>query len=60
MIEKQQFYSFMEQLQADLKEARLSELEYELSGIMATYDALIDYFGKGADDVPCSSVTDVP
>ena len=50
LIEKQQFYSFMEQLQADLKEARLSELEYELSGIMATYDALIDYFGQGADD----------
>ena len=50
LIEKQQFYSFMEQLQADLKEASLSELEYELSGIMATYDALIDYFGQGAAD----------
>ena len=50
LIENQQFYSFLEQLQAELKEARLSALEYELSGIMATYDALIDYFGQGADD----------
>ena len=46
LIENQQFYSFLEQLQDELKEARLSALEYELSGIMATYDALIDYLDR--------------
>ena len=50
LIEKHQFYTFLEQLQAELKEAQLTELEYELSGIVATYDALIDYFSQGADD----------
>ena len=50
LIKKRQFYTFLEQLQAELKEAQLTELEYELSGIVSTYDALIDYFAQGAED----------
>ena len=50
LIGKHQFYTFLEQLQAELKEAQLTELEYELSGIVATYDALIDYFAQGVED----------
>ena len=50
LIKKRQFYTFLEQLQAELREAQLTELEYERSGIVATYDALIDYFSQGADD----------
>ena len=45
-----QFYHFLEQLTAAVREQELSELEYELSGIITTYDALIDYFNQGADD----------
>ena len=50
LIKKRQFYTFLEQLQAELKEVQLTELEYELSGIVSTYDALIDYFAQGAED----------
>ena len=49
-IRKGQFYHFLEQLAAAIKEEELSELEYELSGIIATYDSLIDYFNQGAND----------
>ncbi len=49
-IRNRQFYHFLEELTAAIKEAELWELEYELSGIIATYDALIDYFNQGADD----------
>ena len=50
LVEERQFYTFLEKLQAELKEAQLSELEYELSGIMSTYDALIDFYGQGIAD----------
>ena len=50
LVNQQQFYSFLEQLQADVREAQLTELEYELSGIVNTYEALLDYFGQGAND----------
>ena len=50
LIERHQFYPFLEQLQAELRETHLSELEYELSSIINTYDALLDYFCQGADD----------
>ena len=33
-----------------VRKAELTELEYELSGIIATYDALLDYFNQGAED----------
>ena len=50
LIKKRQFYTFLKQLQAELKEVQLTDLEYELSGIVSTYDALIDYFAQGAED----------
>ena len=50
LIEKKQFTSFLEQLAKEIREAQLSELEYELSGIISTYDALIDYFMQGVSD----------
>ena len=50
LVHQQQFYSFLELLQADVREEQLTELEYELSGIVNTYEALLDYFGQGADD----------
>ncbi len=49
-IEKRQFYLFLEILLDAVRKAELSELEYELSGIIATYDALLDYFNQGAED----------
>ena len=49
-IERRQFYLFLEHLAKEIREAELTELEYELSGIISTYDALIDYFSQGADD----------
>ena len=49
-IKRGQFYHFLEQLKTTISEQGLSELEYELSGIIATYDAMIDYFTQGADD----------
>lgn len=50
LIEERQFYTFLEKLQSELKEAQLPELEYELSGIINTYDALIDFYGQGIAD----------
>lgn len=50
LIEKRQFYLFLEILLDAVRKAELSELEYELSGIIATYDALLDYFNQGAED----------
>lgn len=50
LIKKRQFYTFLEQLQTELREVQLTELEYELSGIVSTYDALIDYFAQGVED----------
>ena len=49
-IERKQFYLFLEDLAKEIREAELPELEYELSGIVTTYDALIDYFCQGAHD----------
>ena len=49
-IERKQFYLFLEDLAKEIREAGLTELEYELSGIVATYDALIDYFRQGIQD----------
>ena len=49
-IERKQFYLFLESLRQEIREAKLAELEYELSGIVATYDALIDYFSQGVQD----------
>lgn len=50
LIKKRQFYLFIEQLTAELRKAGLTELEYELSNITHTYDALIDYFKQGVTD----------
>lgn len=50
LIEKKQFYPFLECLAREIHAAGLTELEYELSGIVATYDALIDYFRQGIAD----------
>ena len=50
LIEKQQFYTFLEELMGEVREGQLTELEYELSGIVATYDALLDYYGQGGND----------
>ena len=50
LIEKRQFFLFLEQLAKEVREAQLAELEYELSGITNTYDALIDYFRQGIAD----------
>ena len=50
LVNQHQFYSFLEQLQADVHEAQLTGLEYELSGIVNTYEALLDYFGQGTND----------
>lgn len=49
-IERNQFYLFLEQLAKEIREAGLTELEYELGGITTTYDALIDYFKQGIQD----------
>ena len=49
-IKRKQFYLFLESLRQEIREAKLAELEYELSGIVATYDALIDYFSQGVQD----------
>ena len=50
LIKKRQFYLFIENLTAEIQEAGLFELEYELSNISQTYDALIDYFKQGVID----------
>ncbi len=50
LIEKRQFYLFLDTLLEAVRKAKLTELEYELSGIIATYDALLDYFNQGAED----------
>ena len=50
LIKKRQFYLFLEHLAAELREADLTEFEYELSNITHTYDALIDYFKQGVAD----------
>ena len=50
LIEKNQFYLFIEDLAKEIREAGLTELEYELGGIKATYDALIDYFKQDIQD----------
>ena len=49
-IGKRQFYLFLEDLAKEIREGQLNELEYELSGITATYNALIDYFNQGIHD----------
>ena len=49
-IEERHFYHFLENLVKEIREAELTELEYELSGIISTYDALIDYFKQGIAD----------
>ena len=49
-IERKQFYLFLEDLAKEIREAQLTELEYELSNIVATYDTLIDYFKQGITD----------
>lgn len=56
LIKRHQFYPFLEQLQTELRETHLSELEYELSSIINTYDALLDYFCQGANDPERSRV----
>ena len=50
LVDRQQFFLFLEKLQAEVREAQLPELEYELSGIVTTYNALLDYYIQGADD----------
>lgn len=50
LIEKKQFYLFVAQLAKEIREAQLTELEYELDSITNTYDALIDYFRQGIAD----------
>lgn len=50
LIERHRFYLFLEQLMTIVKEAQFTELEYELSGIITTYDTLIDYFKQGVSD----------
>ena len=50
LIDEQQFYTFLEVLMGEVREAQLTEQEYELSGIVATYEALLDYYGMGAND----------
>lgn len=50
LIEKNQFYSFLEELANELREANLTELEYEINSITSTYNALIDYFRQGILD----------
>ena len=49
-IERRHFYLFLEHLAKEIREAELTELEYEISGIISTYDALIDYFKQGVSD----------
>lgn len=49
-IRKKQFYLFLEDLAKEIRESQLTELEYELSNIIATYDTLIDYFKQGVTD----------
>ena len=49
-IERKQFYLFLEHLAREIRESKLSELEYELDSITSTYNALIDYFCQGAED----------
>ena len=55
-IQKRQFYLFLEHLAKEIRENQFTELEYELSGIINTYDALIDYFRQGIDDPERSRV----
>ena len=50
LLEKNQFYIFLEHLAKEIREAELTELEYELERIVSTYDALIDYFKLGVSD----------
>ena len=50
LIERGHFYLFLEDLVKEIREAELTELEYELSSIISTYDALIDYFRQGVAD----------
>ena len=50
LIERKQFYHFLDSLAVEIREAQLTELEYELGSIAGTYDALIDYFKQGVDD----------
>ena len=50
LIDQQQFYPFLETLQKEVREAQLTELEYELSGIVHTYEALLDYYEQGIAD----------
>ena len=50
LIERGHFYLFLEDLVKEIREAELTELEYELSSIISTYDALIDYFKQGVAD----------
>ncbi len=49
-IERKQFYLFLDNLAQEMREAELTEMEYELSGLVSTYDALIDYFCQGVQD----------
>ena len=50
LIEQQQLYPFLETLMKEVREAQLTELEYELSGILHTYEALLDYYEQGIAD----------
>ena len=50
LITQQQFYTFLEMLMHEVHEGGLMELEYELSNIMSTYEALLDYYEQGAND----------
>ena len=49
-IEKNQFSLFLQDLAQEISQHQLTELEYELSNITSTYDALIDYYSQGAND----------
>ena len=49
-IEKNQFSLFLQDLAQEISQHQLTELEYELSNITSTYDALIDYYSLGAND----------
>lgn len=50
LIDELQFYNYLEDLMSEVREAQFTELEYELSGIMTTYEALLDYYMQGAND----------
>ncbi len=51
LIRRRQFYLFLEQLAKESREVGLAELEYELEGIITTYDALIDFFTQDIRDL---------